>query len=707
MLIRYNLTMRKKLSACILTYNSAEKLERLLKSLDFVDEVVVVDGGPTSGSNDNTLEIAKKYNCKIFEKNFGNAGEQRNFSTDKASHDWVLVLDSDEAISKDLAQEIENALKNDEFDGYELPRKTYFSGKPIMHSGWYPDYAVRLYNRKKMKFDNAEVHEKVVPHGKIDIFKNPIEHYSYSSVQDYWGRFKRYSAMQVKNKNVCQNHFNLLLMIIKPFYRFFKMYFLQLGILDGWRGLFLAFFSGLYDGRVHYLAEKEVCKKTGALYLISILALILAFFQGILIDKFGFLALALPLFLAILSMIFLNLRTALFVLILSILPGQLIRIYLSSGGGVLLSDLVVPMFTVAWLFYKAVKDPKLKKSPIDWSLGLFLVALVLTYIINLGRFADLVGLSYLVRLLFYLALFWPLYDLLADTGRRNFTEKVLNWLFYFLVGLGILQLIYVPYLLFLMKYGWDPHLNRMVSTFLDPNFLAAFLCIGFALALARFYTSKKFILAKIWPLLILGLAIILTYSRSGYIMFGIILFTFALFRDRKLLVIGLVAILAVTVAIPRVKQRIIGGANVDITASYRIGSWTGGWNLIEHNFYWGAGYNNLIPARLEIGYLEKDKLGSHGDSGNDSSLIVIWATTGLLGFLIFLYWYFQNIFLGFRAYFKKKEQSVKNLGLAMATIFLGLLANSFFNNTILYGHIIILLMLCLAIFYNYDKEQHV
>jgi len=694
-----------KISACILTYNSAKKIEKLLKSLDFVDEIVAVDGGPDGKSTDDTLKILKKYTNKIYFKKLQNMGEQRNFSTSKAANDWVLALDSDEVISKTLAQEIKQASQKD-FDGYWLPRKTYFAGKPIMHSGWYPDFAVRLYNRQKMSFNAANVHEKVVPSGKVSFLKNAIDHYSYDAVKDYFGRFKRYSAMQVDNANTPKGHSNLFLMLLKPLYRFFSMYFLKLGFLDGWRGLFLAVMSSAYDFRVHYLAEKRALSRLNFLFLMILIVLV-TLFQGYIIARFGLLGLMLPISVAVLLMVFCNLNAALALVFLSILTGQLTRLGFSAGGGIVASDIMVPMFILSWLIYKAFKNPKFFKAPISMSLTAVMVVLVVTFGLSAFNYFSLSASFYLLRLLVYLSLFWPFYDILKNQKSFAFSTKMFEYLMYGLIILGFLQLKFFPNLHSLALIGWDPHKNRMVSTFLDPNFLAAFLNIGFAYFLAKYYSSKEPIWIKVWPILITGLAVALTVSRSGWLMLAVIVFIFALFRDRRLFLVAAAVLLFVLELVPLFSQKIMAGVNFQDSAALRLASWSEGYQIIKQNIILGVGYNNLEQVKIAQGFLTQAQSQSHSAAGIDSSLMVIWATTGIIGLITFLYFLLKNIYLGFKEFFRQSAPFTANMGLAVAGILIGILIHSLFVNSLLYPPIVAAIMFVLSVFYVLVKYEKI
>jgi putative inorganic carbon (hco3(-)) transporter len=302
-------------------------------------------------------------------------------------------------------------------------------------------------------------------------------------------------------------------------------------------------------------------------------------------------------------------------------------------------------------------------------------------------------------------LFWPFYDLLKDETGFKWGTRLFEYLMYSLVGLGLLQLIFFPSLMSLMVYGWDPHTNRMVSTFLDPNFLSAFLNIGFAYFLAKFYSSKKPIWETIWPVLILALAIGLTFSRSGWLMMAVITLVFALFRDRRLFIVAAVILLLVIQFVPRFSQRIIEGINWQESAAMRLTNWEQGYKIISNNFTFGVGYNNLEEVKLQENIITPQELKSHSAAGIDSSLMVVWSTTGIIGLIIFLYWSLMNIYLGFKAHFSKifHRKLAGNFGLGVAGVFIGLLVHSLFVNSFLNPPIIVALMFYLAIFYNLYK----
>ena len=133
-----------KISAVIITKDEEKNIERCLKSLDWVDEIVVVD----SGSTDKTIEICKKYNCTIVYSDWLGFGRTKKLAVNTASNDWILSIDSDEEVTPELRNKIKEILTNPEFEAYRVKRKSFYLGKMINHCGWGSDYPLRLFNRK-------------------------------------------------------------------------------------------------------------------------------------------------------------------------------------------------------------------------------------------------------------------------------------------------------------------------------------------------------------------------------------------------------------------------------------------------------------------------------------------------------------------------------------------------------------------------------
>ncbi len=218
-----------KLSIVLITYNSERYLDEVLSSCSFADEIVILD----SFSTDKTLEIAKKYNAKVYQKEWMGFGKQKQEAVKLASNEWVFALDSDEVITKELAKELQEVLKEPKFYAYFVPRLNYFFGKPIRHCGLYPDFTVRLFNKNYASFSDDKVHEKViVKDNKISYLKNHMLHFAYENIEEFIAKQNRYSSLNAKPSRIKA--------VFNPLWTFFKIFFVKLGFLEGWRGFVIA-----------------------------------------------------------------------------------------------------------------------------------------------------------------------------------------------------------------------------------------------------------------------------------------------------------------------------------------------------------------------------------------------------------------------------------------------------------------------------------
>ncbi|MBE7412577.1 MAG: glycosyltransferase family 2 protein [Leptospiraceae bacterium] len=233
------------ISACIITLNEEDILESCLKSLDFVDEIIIVD----SHSTDRTLEIAKKYKAKTFLRKFDNYVNQKNYCLKKASHDWVLALDADEVVSQKLKQEILLLKENifSKYDAFYLPRLSFYLGQWIYHGGWYPNYQIRLFKKSISKFEGQLVHEKVITTGKLSYLKNSLLHYSYKNISDHLKFIDKYSDLTAKERFREGKSCSVVLAVGKAFWKFVWMYFFRLGFLDGKAGLIISILGSYYN----------------------------------------------------------------------------------------------------------------------------------------------------------------------------------------------------------------------------------------------------------------------------------------------------------------------------------------------------------------------------------------------------------------------------------------------------------------------------
>lgn len=238
----------KKISVVSAVFNEEENLKACLDSVkDLAWEIVVVDGGST----DKTLETAKAFGARIIQTNNPPVFHiNKNKAIDAARGDWILQLDADEIVSKDLAEEIKNAAASKaQINGYWIPRRNFFLGRFLTKGGQYPDYTLRLYRRGKGWLPAKDVHEQAEVIGKVGYLKNDLLHLRDKNFSEYLRRFKRYTdllATQLKDKGLKVNLVSFMsYMFIKPSFWFIKVFIRHKGFVDGFPGFVFAFFSSL------------------------------------------------------------------------------------------------------------------------------------------------------------------------------------------------------------------------------------------------------------------------------------------------------------------------------------------------------------------------------------------------------------------------------------------------------------------------------
>jgi glycosyltransferase involved in cell wall biosynthesis len=235
-----------KLSVVIITKNEERNIADCLATVEWADEIIIVD----SFSTDRTVEIAKKYTDKIFQRQFTNYSDQKNFGAAQASNPWILSIDADERVSSELKEEICQVITKGSSDGYLIPRLDYMFGKKIKYGGWYPQYHLRLYKKDKGKWVRA-VHEFVTVDGKIEYLKNPLLHFSHLTISNFIQKLDRYTSMEAENLFLQQKKTNIFNIIFLPLIVFIYKYLFCLGFLDGVHGLFLAVSLAYYHFAKH------------------------------------------------------------------------------------------------------------------------------------------------------------------------------------------------------------------------------------------------------------------------------------------------------------------------------------------------------------------------------------------------------------------------------------------------------------------------
>lgn len=232
-----------KISATIITLNEERNLPRAIESLRCCDEILVVD----SGSTDRTAEVAEKYGARVIEANWRGYAGQKNYASDQAAYDWVLSLDADEALSEELEAEIWQIKKSGpQFDAYTFPRLAQYLGKWILHSGWYPDRKIRLFDRRRAKWVGDYVHESVVSEGRVGELDGNLLHYTCGSLSEHLKSMDRYTTLAAEEVVARGKPVGIRRMLIDPTWTFVRTYFLQAGFLDGVEGLAIAYMASLY-----------------------------------------------------------------------------------------------------------------------------------------------------------------------------------------------------------------------------------------------------------------------------------------------------------------------------------------------------------------------------------------------------------------------------------------------------------------------------
>lgn len=234
------------ISAVLSVFNEEKKIEKVLKSLDFADEIIVVD----NKSTDRTVLIAKKLGAKVYsrENNFM-LNTNKNFGFSKAHCDWIFNLDGDEYVEQNTKEEILKAIRTESaFNGYFLPRKNIIFGKWIRHSLWWPDYQLRLFRRSKGKFPCEHIHEYLKVEGDVGYLTNPFTHENYENVSQFLYKLdKIYTENEVELFIKSGKKLNWFDALGWPIEDFLKTFFAQKGYLDGLHGLVLSLLQAFYQ----------------------------------------------------------------------------------------------------------------------------------------------------------------------------------------------------------------------------------------------------------------------------------------------------------------------------------------------------------------------------------------------------------------------------------------------------------------------------
>ncbi len=224
------------LSVIVITKTEAPHIQRCFASVSWGDEIIVLD----SGSQDNTVMLAKAYTDKVFSTDWPGFGLQKQRALDKAGGDWVFSIDADEYVTTELKTQLQQAMQDAEYEGFEIPRLSSYCGREMRHGGWWPDYVLRLFKREKGQFTPELVHEKVQLHGRLGRLTAPLLHEAFVSPEEVLFKINSYSTLGARKLHAERKQASVIYALLKGLWTFFRTYFLKAAFLDGQHGLLLA-----------------------------------------------------------------------------------------------------------------------------------------------------------------------------------------------------------------------------------------------------------------------------------------------------------------------------------------------------------------------------------------------------------------------------------------------------------------------------------
>lgn len=230
--------MAIKISAAVITFNEERNIHRCLSSLDFVDEIIVVD----SLSSDKTCEIAKEMGAKVIEQKFLGHIAQKQLALEHCTHEWVISLDADEEVSQELRASLLELISKGDFtyDAYALNRISYHLGRWIKHGGWYPDRKIRFFNKQKAHWGGYNPHDKVIVNGSVGRLKGDLRHYVFKDLRHNIDTNNSYSSIMAQDMHKQGVKFSYAKLLLKPLGKFVEVYIYKRGFLDGMPGFIIA-----------------------------------------------------------------------------------------------------------------------------------------------------------------------------------------------------------------------------------------------------------------------------------------------------------------------------------------------------------------------------------------------------------------------------------------------------------------------------------
>jgi glycosyltransferase involved in cell wall biosynthesis len=244
-----------KVTVTVITRNEAANIGAALESVGWADELVVVD----SESTDSTVDIARRYTERVIVRPWPGFVAQKNFAAQQATHDWILSLDADERVSPQLADSIRTILSgHPEAVAYRMPRVTFHLGRWIRSTDWYPDYQLRLYDRRRARWAGHHVHESLDVDGPTARLRGEIQHYAYRDIAHHLQTMDRYSTLAALQMFEQGRRAHWIDILVTPRLTFFRNYILRGGFRDGMAGLVISAMNSYYVG-VKFAKLWELC----------------------------------------------------------------------------------------------------------------------------------------------------------------------------------------------------------------------------------------------------------------------------------------------------------------------------------------------------------------------------------------------------------------------------------------------------------------
>ena len=402
------------------------------------------------------------------------------------------------------------------------------------------------------------------------------------------------------------------------------------------------------------------------------------------------------------------LKKMFYFLVFLLVLGQFSVIARLGEANIYFFDIFAAFFSIFGILYFLGIKRKFKLFKYFNLFLVFSVFALFSLIFNFYNFLGselLVASFYFFRFNFYLLSALVVYNMLL-VGMLSREEVIwaMLWGGFFVTLAGFFQLIILPDFTVLdPSLGWDPHKNRLASTFFDPNFTGGFLFICIALALQLTYNGKlkdkKLIMFLILPIV----ALLLTFSRSSWLMFSVIIFVFGILKSPRLLFFAVLLAFGAYFAVPRVQTRIAGITDPADSAQFRLISWQNTLDVVKDNWLFGVGFNGFRYVQQDYGFINLGSTGGNAGAGSDSSFLLVLATTGIFGFVVFLIAFMYPIWAEMALKSSTRcKNSVKNLFLkrnsfsvVIVAVLLGLLFHSQFVNSFFYPQILFFVLLLL------------